>query len=106
MSAAPSSPRGGGVNAALGERLRDAPRLAAPAMALKRLESLLRAPRAEALAPLAERKATRALLLGIADHSLFLWSLIAKDPGRLARLLAAPPEDGVATLVDRVAARR
>jgi glutamate-ammonia-ligase adenylyltransferase len=94
------------VNAALGERLRDAPRLAAPATARKRLESLLRDPRAEALAPLAEGKATRALLLGIADHSPFLWSLIAENPGRLARLLAAPPEDALAALIAAVAARR
>ncbi len=94
------------MNAALGERLRAAPQLAAPATALKRLESLLRDPRAQPLAPLAERKATRALLLGIADHSLFLWSLIAEDPGRLARLLAAAPEDALAALIEQVAARR
>ena len=93
------------MNAALGERLRDAPRLAAPATARKRLESLLRDPRAEALAPLAESKATRALLLGIADHSPFLWSLIAEDPGRLARLLAAPPEDALGG-ADRSRSRR
>ena len=70
------------------------------------LELLLRDPRAQSLAPLAESKATRALLLGIADHSPFLWSLIAEDPGRLARLLAAPPEDALAALIERVAARR
>jgi glutamate-ammonia-ligase adenylyltransferase len=94
------------VNAALGERLRGAPRLAAPAQAGKRLDSLLRDPRAEALAPLVEAEATRALLAGIADHSPYLWSLIAEDPGRLARLLAAPPEDALAALIERVAARR
>ena len=79
------------MSAVLAERLRDAPRLAAPAAARKRLESLLRSPRAAALAPLAERQTTRALLLGIADHSSFLWSLIVEDPDRLARLLAAAP---------------
>jgi glutamate-ammonia-ligase adenylyltransferase len=94
------------VSGALAERLRDAPRLVAPAMANKRLESLLRDPRAEALAPLAAAEATRALLLGIADHSLFLWSLIAEDPDRLARLLAAPPEDALAALIEQIAARR
>ena len=94
------------MNAALGERLRDAPWLAAPAQAGKRLDSLLCDARAEALAPLAQAEATRALLVGIADHSPYLWSLIAEDPGRLARLLAAPPEDALAALIERVAARR
>ena len=94
------------MSGALAERLRDAPQLVAPATANKRLESLLRDPRAEALAPLAAAKATRALLLGIADHSLFLRSLIAEDPGRLARLLATPPEDALAALIEQVAARR
>jgi glutamate-ammonia-ligase adenylyltransferase len=94
------------VNAALGERLRDAPWLAAPAQAGKRLDSLLCDARAEALAPLAQAEATRALLVGIADHSPYLWSMIAEDPGRLARLLAAPPEDALAALIGRVAARR
>ncbi|MDR3450206.1 MAG: bifunctional [glutamine synthetase] adenylyltransferase/[glutamine synthetase]-adenylyl-L-tyrosine phosphorylase, partial [Alphaproteobacteria bacterium] len=91
---------------ALGERLKDAPRLAAPAQAGKRLESLLRDPRAEALAPLAAAKVARALLLGIADHSFFLWSLIAEDPGRLTRLLSAAPEDALAALIAQVIARR
>ena len=90
------------MNAALAERLCDAPRLAAPGQALKRFESLLRDPRAKALASLAHSKATRALLLAVADHSSFLWSLIAEDPVRLARLLAAAPEDALAALIERV----
>jgi glutamate-ammonia-ligase adenylyltransferase len=106
MSKAPSLAAMSGASAALAERLHDAPCVAAPAQARKRLDSLLRDPRAEALAPLAAAKATRALLLGIADHSLFLWSLIAEDPGRLVRLLATPPEDGLAALIAQVAARR
>ena len=57
--------------------------------------SAARRPAAAALAPLVERKATRELLLGVADHSPFLWSLIEEDPARLARLLAAPPEDAL-----------
>ena len=33
-----------------------------------------------------------ALLLGIADHSPYLWQLIRSAPERLARLLSSPPE--------------
>ena len=36
--------------------------------------------------------AVRALLLGVADHSSFLWRLIRQDPARLAGLLAQAPE--------------
>jgi glutamate-ammonia-ligase adenylyltransferase len=94
------------VSGPLGERLRRAPRLAAPAAARKRLESLLREPGAAALVPLTEPKATRDLLLGVADHSPFLWSLIGEDPARLARLLSWAPEDALDALIASVAARR
>ncbi len=90
----------------LGERLRRAPRLAAPATAHKRLEALLREPEAATLAPLAEPKATRELLLGVADHSPFLWSLIDEDPARLARLLSSAPEDALDTLIGGMRAQR
>ncbi len=83
-----------------------APRLAAPAQAAKRLDALLRDPRAATLAPLADAKATHALLVGVADHSPYLWSLIAEDPARLARLLARAPDDSLAALIGAVAARR
>jgi len=94
------------VRPPLGERLAQAPRLAAPAQAVRRLDALLGEARAEALAPFAAAEATRALLLGIADHSPYLWSLIAEDPARLARLLARPPQDALADLIEAVAARR
>jgi glutamate-ammonia-ligase adenylyltransferase len=94
------------VTGSLGERLSRAPRLAAPALARRRLDALLREPDAVALAPLAERKAARELLLGVADHSPFLWSLIAEDPARLARLLASPPETAFDALIASVEARR
>jgi glutamate-ammonia-ligase adenylyltransferase len=37
----------------------------------------------------------RALLLSIADHSAFLWGLIAADPFRLQELLLAPPMEAL-----------
>jgi glutamate-ammonia-ligase adenylyltransferase len=94
------------VTGPLGERLRRAPRLSAPALASRRLDALLHEPEAVALAPLVERKATRELLLGVADHSPFLWSLISEDPARLARLLGAAPEETFDTLIASVEARR
>ena len=40
----------------------------------------------------------RDLLLGIADHSPYLWSLATEDPARLARLLLRSPEDSLDAL--------
>ena len=48
--------------------------------------------RAAEISAAAAAPRTRALLLGVADHSPYLWQLITSDPGRLVRLLAAPPE--------------
>ncbi len=48
--------------------------------------------RAREISAAAAAPRTRALLLGVADHSPYLWQLITSDPGRLVRLLAAPPE--------------
>ena len=38
----------------------------------------------------------RALLLGLADHSPFLWQLVARAPERLAALVEAEPEAALA----------
>ncbi|KQO79304.1 bifunctional [glutamine synthetase] adenylyltransferase/[glutamine synthetase]-adenylyl-L-tyrosine phosphorylase [Methylobacterium sp. Leaf88] len=43
----------------------------------------------------------RALLLGLADHSPFLWQLVARAPERLAALVEAEPEAALAALVAR-----
>lgn len=82
----------------LSARLTAAPRLAEPERAQGRLADLL----AEApdLAPLlGEGGPARDLLLGLADHSPFLWGLAARDPARLAGLLARPPEESNAGIL-------
>ncbi|QRE75711.1 bifunctional [glutamine synthetase] adenylyltransferase/[glutamine synthetase]-adenylyl-L-tyrosine phosphorylase [Methylobacterium aquaticum] len=88
----------------LSARLTAAPRLAEPERAQGRLADLL----AEApdLAPLlGEGGPARDLLLGLADHSPFLWGLAAREPARLAGLLARPPEESnAAILADQRAA--
>ncbi|MGF3027876.1 bifunctional [glutamine synthetase] adenylyltransferase/[glutamine synthetase]-adenylyl-L-tyrosine phosphorylase [Methylobacterium aquaticum] len=86
------------MTASLAARLTSAPRLAEPERAQTRLSDLL----AEApdLAPvLGEDGPARDLLLGLADHSPFLWGLAARDPARLARLLATPPEASNAAIL-------
>ncbi len=88
----------------LSARLTAAPRLAEPERAQGRLADLL----AEApdLAPIASGEGpARDLLLGLADHSPFLWGLAARDPARLAGLLARSPEESnAAILADQRAA--
>ena len=80
---------------------------AAPAAAASEARILAARPaRAAALAPLAAARRAARCCSGIADHSSFLWSLIAEAPERLARLLAAPPEAALADLIEQVAARR
>jgi glutamate-ammonia-ligase adenylyltransferase len=94
------------MTASLAERLSDAPRLSAPAQARRRLEALLAERDAADLGALVSRQNVRDLLLGLADHSPYLWRLIAQDAGRLARLLGAPPEQTLAALVAALEARR
>ena len=78
------------MTAPLADGLIDAPRLGAPAEARRRLASLIETPAAADLAPELGRGRTRDVLLGLADHSPYLWALIKEDPARLARLLAGP----------------
>jgi glutamate-ammonia-ligase adenylyltransferase len=90
----------------LAESVSSAPRLSAPAAARRRLDALMVAPEAEGLAPLLEVGETRDLLLGIADHSPYLWTLSTEDPARLARLLSRPPKETLDGLVAMLEARR
>jgi [glutamine synthetase] adenylyltransferase / [glutamine synthetase]-adenylyl-L-tyrosine phosphorylase len=76
----------------LQQRFCKAPALADRRAAEARLEDLLAEAGAE-LAAAAVAPATRSLLLAVADHSPYLWKLLRSDPGRLLRLLAAPPEE-------------
>ena len=72
------------MTAALADVLNEAPRLAAPAEARRRLAALLEA--APELAGELDRGSTRDVLLGLADHSPYLWALVREDPDRLVRL--------------------
>jgi glutamate-ammonia-ligase adenylyltransferase len=77
-------------------RLSAAPVLSDPDAAAARLAAVAPAWPAGFLdAPL------RALLLGLADHSAFLWQLVARAPDRLAALVEAEPEAALAAVIAR-----
>ncbi|SEP19216.1 glutamate-ammonia-ligase adenylyltransferase [Methylobacterium sp. ap11] len=92
------------MTGSLSARLARAPRLADPERAHSRVADLLA--EAPGLAPLiGEGGPARDLLLGLADHSPFLWWLAARDPARLAGLLErAPEESNAGILADQRAA--
>ena len=90
----------------LAERLNGAPRLAAPGQAKLRFAALLDSANALGLAAELSEERVRRLLLGIADHSPFLWSLATEDPAQLARLLRSPPEESLNSLVAALTERR
>ncbi len=94
------------MSPSLAESLLAAPRLAAPAAARRKLAALAADPEAEALVPALGRERVRDLLLGLADHSPYLWSLITEDPARLARLLARPPWESLDAIIAALAVRR
>ena len=80
------------------ERLVKAPQMSDPALAQARLADFAAGGReAEALA---SAPAVAALLRGIADHSPYLWKLIAADPARLVRLLGEEPEASLSGCLD------
>jgi glutamate-ammonia-ligase adenylyltransferase len=94
------------TDGALAEQIIATPRLADAASARRRLADLLAEEAAAPLAPFAERKKVRDLLLGLADHSPYLWTLIEEDPGRLARLLGEQPAVSLDALIATISARR
>ncbi len=94
------------MNRSLADSLTAAPRLASPASARRKLASLATEMGATHLASLVERGAVRDLLLGLADHSPYLWSLVTEDPSRLSRLLAAPPRTSLDSILGALTARR
>ena len=94
------------MTATLAESLVDAPRLSAPAEARRRLAALLGTSSSAKLARELERGRTRDVLLGLADHSPYLWALIQEDPARLVRLLGRSPGESLDTLVEALASRR
>src|SRR5271166_718101 len=94
------------MNPSLAERVVAFPRLSASAAARRALEALTAAPEAKGLTPLIAAGKTRDLLLGLADHSPYLWTLATEAPARLARLLARPPKASLDALVTALAGRR
>jgi glutamate-ammonia-ligase adenylyltransferase len=94
------------MTAALAESLIDAPRLSTPAEARRRLASLIETPSGDDLAPVLSRGRTRDVLLGLADHSPYLWTLVREDPRRLVRLLSRPPAESLDALTRALAERR
>ena len=64
------------MSASLADRLCAAPRLASPAEARERLEALIGERQAAGLGAFVAHAGVRDLLLGLADHSPYLWRLI------------------------------
>jgi glutamate-ammonia-ligase adenylyltransferase len=91
-------------SAALSDRLRSAPHISDAALARAKMMDLL-AEADDKLAALTKRKPVSALLLGIADHSPYLWRLAQAEPERLGRLLAQDPEYSLADCLSRLRAR-
>jgi glutamate-ammonia-ligase adenylyltransferase len=94
------------MTATLADRLIDAPRLSAPAEARRRLAALIETPSAADLAPELGRGRTRDVLLGLADQSPYLWTLVKEDPARLIRLMRRPPGESLDAIVRALAERR
>ena len=94
------------MTATLAESLVDAPRLAAPAEAHRRLALLVETLSAADIALKLDCGRTRDVLLGVADHSRYLWSLVMENPARLVRLLERPPGESLDALIQALAARR
>ena len=90
----------------LAEAICAAPRLSSAAAARRLLDALIAAPEAGDVAPQLTAGKSRDLLLGLADHSPYLWTLATEDPGRLARLLSRPPLNTLDALIAALAARR
>jgi glutamate-ammonia-ligase adenylyltransferase len=93
------------MTATFADGLIDAPRLGAPAEARRRLASLVETPSAADLAPELGRGRTRDVLLGLADHSPYLWALVKEDPARLLRLLRSPPGESLDAVVGALVGR-
>ena len=93
---------GQGDGTPLGAALRAAPRLSDAKTARRRLSDCLDHPGASGAFRelVASSPAVRELLLGVADHSPFLWRLASNDPPRLHALL----EDDPAVRRDRLIA--
>ncbi|MDB5650016.1 MAG: bifunctional [glutamate--ammonia ligase]-adenylyl-L-tyrosine [Hyphomicrobiales bacterium] len=81
----------------LAQSVHAAPVLSDPGAARTRLEDM---PAHKQLTVQLARAPVRDLLLGIADHSPYLWRLASADPARLSRLLAEEPSAALAACLD------
>jgi glutamate-ammonia-ligase adenylyltransferase len=85
-------------------RLREAPRVADLAAAKKAVGALIDdAPKDVAAALgeiIASKKLLEQLLHGLFEGSVYLWGIIAADPGLLLRLLSESPEASIARILD------
>jgi glutamate-ammonia-ligase adenylyltransferase len=81
-----------GEHASLWRRIRVAPRIENPATAQRRFDDLFGAGAGISLRFLGDERVRR-LITSIADHSSYLWMLIAADRNRFLRLLSADPEN-------------
>lgn len=89
---------------ALADRLVSAPCLSDANLARAKMKDLLDEG-GGALGKLAKQKPVAALLLGLADHSPYLWRLAQADPERLAGLLARDPDESLALCLATLRAR-
>jgi glutamate-ammonia-ligase adenylyltransferase len=90
----------------LAARLREAPVLANPKLAQRKLRDWLGAIRAEPQGPaladlLASGSRPGKLVLGLADHSPYLFDLLTTDAGRAWRLLTGEPDHVLTELVEQ-----
>lgn len=96
--------REGAAPVTLADGVDAAPRVRADGLPRERLKELLEEGGAP-IARLLKRKQVSDLLLGLADHSPYLWRLAQADPARLVRLLEKEPsqslDDCLASLRER-----
>jgi len=86
-------------------RLKPAPLMADKKSAAAKMKDLLEAADGHAsLASLLSEPAVASLLSAVADHSPFLWRLVAADPARLGDMLASDPDTAFAAALDKLAA--
>jgi glutamate-ammonia-ligase adenylyltransferase len=88
--------------ALLWQRISKAPGVADARRAKRRLEDFLNLDAGDDLVHLAAEANVRALLLGIADHSPYLWRLMTADRQRLVRLLTESPETSFQACLTRL----
>ncbi len=85
----------GTKSTALADKMILAPQLSDAALAHVKMQDLL-GDADSAFANLSKRKNVAALLLGIADHSPYLWRLAQAEPARLVALLESDPDESLA----------